>query len=94
MADEPLSDIGMGTQPVTIAETTVTIAETTVTETQTTVESEVAVEFSRFEIAPVAQQPLEIAQAAVTQVVVEGKFVDKPIQDIEVDETYEDSDLI
>ncbi|KAJ4339385.1 hypothetical protein N0V87_003322 [Didymella glomerata] len=87
MADEPLSDIVMGTQPVTIA-------ETTVTETQTTVESEVAVEFSRFEIAPVAQQPLEVVQAAVTQVVVEGKFVDKPIQDIEVDENYEDSDLI
>lgn len=86
VADEPLSDIIMDTQPATLA-------QTNLIETQTTVVTEVASESSQLEVAPVVQQPLEPAQSVVTQVVADEEFVEKPARDMEIDENYEESDL-
>ncbi|KAL1653900.1 hypothetical protein SLS61_003685 [Didymella pomorum] len=86
VADEPLSDIIMDTQPATLA-------QTNLIETQTTVVTEVASESSQLEVAPVVQQPLEPAQSVVTQVVAEEEFVEKPARDMEIDENYEEGDL-
>ncbi|KAF3050104.1 hypothetical protein E8E11_004319 [Didymella keratinophila] len=86
VADEPSSDIVVETQPVTIS-------ETTVIEPQTTVETQVVSAPSQLEAAPVAQQPLEAAQATVTQIVVEEKFVEMSARDMEIDEDYEDNGL-
>jgi len=86
LADEPSSNIVVEPQPVTISE------KTTI-KTHTTVETEVVSAPSQLEAAPVVQQPLELAQAAVTQVVIEEKFEEKPARDMEIDENYEDDDL-
>lgn len=86
VADEPLSDIIMDTQPATLA-------QTNLIETQTTVVTEVASESSQLEVAPVVQQPLEPAQSVVTQVVAEEEFVEKPARDMEINENYEEGDL-
>lgn len=71
----------------------VAVAETTVIETQTTTETQVVIESAHLQIAPVAQQPSEVTQAAVEQIFVEKNLIDQPARAMEIDENYDEDDL-
>lgn len=83
---EPLSDNVVETQPVAVT-------ETTVIEIQTTTETQVVTESAHLQIAPVAQQPSEVTQAAVEQIFVEEILIEQPARAMEIDENYDEDDL-